>query len=178
MAIPSINTLERFQYNLNMGPGYDNYVELLKAVEFTPEELDKICHFKDEKHSRICLYDSPDLEAIATCWLPGQQTAIHNYEFNHGWVKIITGGLTLQYFGLKDGKPVKTNEIELHKDSTFYLNDTLGYHRFINTSGRDTMALFIYSDKVTHWTAYDEQQEKFTVEDTYYDLHLDKKVEP
>jgi len=177
MPIPAITTFEQFQYNLNMGPGYDSYSELLKATDFNEDELQKICHFREDRHSRICLYDSPGLEAIATCWKPGQETSIHNYDFNHGWVKILSGKLTLEYFQLKDGKPVKTNQITLNTGNTFYLNDNLGYHRFVNNSDGNSLALFIYSDKVTHWTAYDADEEKFTEVDTYYDHHLDEDVE-
>lgn len=176
MPIPEITTFDQFQYNLTMGPGYDSYSELLKATNFNEEELQRICHFKDDRHSRICLYDSPGLEAIATCWKPGQESAIHNYDFNHGWLKILSGRLSLQYFVLKNGKPEKSNEIDLHTGTTFYLNDNLGYHRFVNNGGGSALALFIYSDKVTHWTAYDPKEEKFTEVDTFYDRHLDENA--
>ena len=176
MPIPEITTIEQFHYNLNMGPGYDSYSELLKATNFSEDELKRICHFREDRHSRICLYDSPSLEALATCWKSGQKSAIHNYDFNHGWVKILSGRLSLQYFVLKDGKPEKSNEIDLHTGDTFYLNDNLGYHRFLNKSDGTALALFIYSDKVTHWTAYDVEENKFTEVETAYDHHLDEDL--
>ncbi len=173
MPFPTISTLEQLQYNLNLGSGYDGYTELMKAVSLTREELAKICRWSNSHHTRICLYDTPGMEALITCWEGEQQSTIHNYDFNNGWVKILQGQLWLEFFKVKEGRPQLDTEMQLYNGSTFHLNDTLGYHRFSNRSTQRAIALILYSDKLTHWKAYNEETEGFEVVRTHYDLNLD-----
>ena len=173
MPFPTIITLEQLQYNLSMGPGYDGYIELIKAVEFLPSELKKLCVWHPDHHARVCLYNTTGLEAILNCWEPGQKTSIHNYNFNHAWVKILQGELWLELFSTYRLPPEKSSEVCLRQNKVLYLDDNLGYHRFSNRSQERAVALVFYSDKPLEWVSFDEEKQSFEMEASYYDKDMD-----
>ena len=151
----TITTLDRLIYHLNMGPGYEGYVEMVKAIEFDPAELTEIKHW-GEDHHRVRFYDTACLEALFTFWSQGQKSVVHNYNFNHGWLKVVEGELQLEYFKINVGKRDLRTTLKLSKGDVAMLNDDLGFHRFSNIGKGKAVMLHLYSDKIEDWEVFDE----------------------
>ena len=171
MTDPKITTIEQLQEALSRKPGQSGYSSVVDQIDISPKELEPYLHWKSEGHGRISLYDSEAIEAVLTCWEPGQSSAIHNYDFNQGWVLVLQGQLYLELYHMKDGKPVEVSELALGDRGLFYLNDGMGFHRFSNSSPYRTVALFIYASKVQQWTVYNEETGGFGLEKTSYDFN-------
>lgn len=162
-TMEAIKTLKSLVYNLDLGPGYDGYISLIKAVDLPEEELDSICKWDEEKYQRIRFYDTDSLEGLVTCWEPKQKGPIHNYEFQQGWIKMLKGNLWLEYFKpgeLQEPKPYYQRLIQ--EGEVVYLNDGLGFHRFSNKSGKRAVALHFYASKLNHWHVMDEKTGEIT----------------
>ena len=129
---------------------------MVKAVELPPAELKKVCQWSKDRYQRIRIYDTDGLEALVTCWEPGQKGPIHNYEFQQGWLKILEGQLKLEYFKKPTENLKPYNSMTIKQGEVSYLNDSLGYHRFTNPGKERCVALHFYSDKIKRWHVYDE----------------------
>lgn len=151
-----ITTLERLKGVLNLGPGNEGYAGLVDAIKLSEAELEKICSWQEDRYTRIRVYDTESLEAIITCWPAGIQGPIHNYELNHGWVKVLKGELYLEYYRLFSTEVQAYGKKVLKEGVYAYLKDGLGYHRFANREDHPAIALHLYSDKITRWHKYNE----------------------
>lgn len=151
----TIKTLNQLAHNLNLGPGYGGYSELIKAVDLSEQELQKVLRFSEKDYQRLRLYDSNLVEAILTCWNPAQEGKIHNFHHSLGWFKVLQGSLVLERFSFNDdGQPQLQLSREIEQGEQGFLNDDLGFHRFINASPQKAVALFLYADKIEDWDVY------------------------
>ncbi len=164
-----ITTVAQLREALSRSPGQSGYSAVVDRVDIPLEALEPYLHWKKEDHSRVSLYDSEAIEAVLTCWEPGQGSAIHNYDFKQGWVVVIQGELYLELYHIHNKKVSEVSELSLHDRDVFYLNDGMGFHRFSNSSPRRTIALFLYAGKVDKWSVYDEDSGVFKTEIPNYD---------
>ena len=81
-----------------MGPGYGGYLDILKAIDIPESEWKSYHNWSDEKYTRNCILNCDDFELILMCWKSGQQSAIHSYNFQEGWIKVIKGELTIDTY--------------------------------------------------------------------------------
>ena len=171
----AIRTIDRLKYNLNMGPGYDGYSAMVEAIDFTDEELDKVCFWRDEGYTRIRVYDTECVEALVTCWLPGSKSPIHDYELQQGWIKVLRGTLELEYFDVSAGKPQLYGNKVIKEGQYVYLNDGMGYHRFINNGKANAIAVSLYCDKIVKWHEFNEADGTVHEVEVGCHLELDKQ---
>lgn len=164
-----IKSIERLRYNLNLGPGYGGYSELLKAVELDKEALDPFLSFSEKEYQRLRLYDTDVIEVVITCWEPGQKGMIHDFHNSLGWFKVLRGAIGIEHFNLERDKPILRFNYEYPTDAQGFLNDDLGFHRFRNLSLGRTVVMHLYADKIKHWEVYNEKLH--SVEDVEAKVH-------
>lgn len=169
MTTSKITTIAELRKSLRQPPGPHGYSALVDTIDLPVNEIAPYTQWNKDHHTRISLYDSPDIEAVLTCWEPGQSSAIHDYDFKQGWACVLQGDLYLELYHILAGRPVEFSELSLHDQNVFYLNDAMGFHRFSNNSPNRTIALFLYASKVQQWTTYDEKTGEFITEHTGYD---------
>jgi predicted metal-dependent enzyme (double-stranded beta helix superfamily) len=155
--IPKIKTVKDLARNMDLGPGYDGFIELVKSIELSDEEIRKHAVWNEEHYTRNCLYSTPSIEVLLMCWMPGQHTPVHDYSFKEGWTKILKGQLLLEYFRVDENGLVKTDEQVLKEGDIAYLRDDLGVHRFINESNENTVSLHIYAERIRKWNIFDDK---------------------
>lgn len=166
----AIKTVERLKYNLNLGPGYGGYSELLKSVQFDEEALEPYLHFNQEQYQRLRIYDTDIVEAVLTCWEPGQVGMIHDFHNSLGWFKVLRGAIGIEHFNLDNDEPILRFDYEYPSDSQGFLNDDLGFHRFKNLCTKRAVVLHFYADKIKHWEVYNERLHQ--VEDLSAKVHM------
>jgi hypothetical protein len=166
----TIKSVERLRYNLNLGPGYGGYSELLKAVDLDKNALENFVQFSQESYRRLRIYDTDVIEAVLTCWEPHQKGMIHDFHNSFGWFKVLKGSIGIEHFRLEKDKPILRFNYEYPCDGQGFLNDDLGFHRFQNLSSGRTIVLHLYADKIKHWEVYNENLN--CVEDRKAEVHV------
>lgn len=169
-----IKDLAQLKYNLSLGPGYGGYNDLLKALDFSDEELEKYVQFADERYQRIRLYDSTLIEAVLTCWQPSQKGEIHNFNGSVSWFKVLSGTVVLENFDLKGDSHKLKYKQSFKAGEQCFLDDELGFHRFVNGAGERAVILHLYSEKLLKRKVYDTETSqvclvKTTVDSTFDD---------
>ena len=173
LVMEAIKTYKELVYNLNRGPGYDGYTEMVKAIDLNPEEIRQICHWNPVKYNRNCIYDTDELEALITCWPPRHSGPIHNYNLQQGWIKVLKGMLTIEFFTIKEGKADGFGHRELKEGEIAWLNDSTGFHQFRNESINNAIAIHFYIDKIKSWEQFNAQDGKTSIVRPGYDFHLE-----
>lgn len=158
----TIRTVDELQHQLTMGPGYGGYAELMEAVELDSQALMAHSLFAPEEYQRIRLYDTSVVEAVLTCWEPGQQGQIHNFNHSVGWFKVLKGESLLEHFVISPDKAQPKKKGDLSEVYTApqmgYISDDMGYHRFSNPSSERAWVLVLYSGRIEQWQVYDADQ--------------------
>jgi hypothetical protein len=154
--IPTIKTIEELKRNINLGPGYGGYTEVLKAVHIPYAQWEPFCHYTEDHYTRNCISNCEEYELLLLCWSKDQHSPIHSYQSQESWFKVIKGELTIESFRLdKDGKSAtKTNSIIIHEGEYTYLNDNMGFHRISNTSGGETASIHLNVDRIKEWEVF------------------------
>ncbi len=166
----AITTVDRLRYDLTLGPGYGGYSELLKAVHLDEKALKDYLRFSKDQYQRLRLYDTNMVEAVLTCWEPGQVGMIHDFHNSLGWFKVLRGAMGVQHYSIEKDEPKLRFDYDYPEDSQGFLNDDLGFHRFRNLSTGRSVVLHIYADKIKHWEVYNEKLHK--IEDIEARVHV------
>lgn len=178
MVISEINTIDQLNRNLNMGPGYGGYLDILKAIKLPKEEWEPLCKWNSENYSRHCLNSCDSFELILMCWKKGQASPIHNYNFQEGWIKVLEGELEIDLFRLnKEGSKAELDEtLRIKAKEYAYLNDTMGFHRVRASGEGKTVSLHLHASKVEKWEVFNEEVGELEVVIPTYDTkHKDCK---
>lgn len=151
----TIKDLAQFKYNLSLGPGYGGYSELLKAVDFSEEELNKYCQYSHDHYQRVRLYDSNLIEAVLSCWQAKQKGDIHNFNRSVGWFRVLKGKVRLENFDLNLDVLEPRIVQDFEENQMGFLDDDLGFHRFSNMGSEKAVILHLYSEKLNERSVYD-----------------------
>lgn len=175
MTIPIIKTLQELKRNLNLGPGYGGYIDLLKALKLEEKEWKPICNYSDKNYTRNCISSCEDYELILMCWNKDQASPIHSYDFQEGWIKVLKGELTIETYQIdKASKQVEIKEkIVIVEGEYTYLNDNMGFHKVINTSKGETASLHLHIDRIDQWEVFDIENKSFITSSPKYDTVTD-----
>ncbi len=152
-----IATVEQLKQRLIKGPGHEGYSDLVEAINLSEGELQRVCKWREDRYTRIRIFETENLEGIITCWPAGTQSPIHNYELQQGWVKVLEGELHLEYYRLFSTDVQAYGKKVIKEGEYVHLKDGLGYHRFANRGNKPAIALYLYSNKITEWHKYNEE---------------------
>lgn len=171
MILSEINSLEQLYKNLNMGPGYGGYLDILKAIKLPKSEWEAHCHWKEDGYSRNCLSNCADYELLLMCWDKDHQSPIHSFVHQEGWIKVLEGKLFIDLYRIdRDSLSCELDEtIEINEKEYTYLNDNMGFHRVRNGHEGKTVSLHLNSSRVKEWEVFRNCQKKFEVVKPVYD---------
>lgn len=168
--IPSIKTVEQLLKNINLGPGYGGYMEILKALDIPLSEWSPFEKWSTSHYTRNCISSCEEYELLLMCWQPNQHSPIHNYSFQEGWIQVLEGELTIDTYSVdRDAKTAhKQNSITIKKGEFYYLNDDMGFHCVRNSSSEQTKSLHLHVDRITQWEIFDPELKKFEITHPIY----------
>jgi len=173
MTMEKIKDLVQLKYNLSLGPGYGGYNDLLKAVDFADEELEKYVQFTDESYQRIRLYDTTLIEAVLSCWQPSQEGEIHNLNGSAAWFKVLSGQVVLENYDLTGDSHKLKYKQNFKVGEQCFLDDELGFHRFKNGAEERAVILHLYSEKLVKRKVYDPNKAQFCIVKARVDNNFD-----
>ncbi len=169
--IPTIKTIEDLKHNINLGPGYGGYTEILKAVQIPFDQWSSLCNFSEERYTRNCLSCCDEYELLLMCWNKDQHSPIHSYQSQESWFKVIKGELTIESFRVdSEGQSAAiTNSIVIKEGEYTYLNDNMGFHRITNTGGGETVSLHLNVDRIKEWKVFNPEAKSINKQTPSYD---------
>lgn len=176
MALAEIKTIDQLKKNLNLGPGYGGYIELLNALDLPKEEWKNYCSWDKSTYTRNCISACEEYELILMCWEKKQSSAIHSFHFQEGWIRVLEGKLTVETYEVdRKEKTISSNEkIDISAGDSIYLNDNMGFHRVYNATEERTISLHLHIERVDEWEVFDEQSKEFThIQPKYHQLSSD-----
>ena len=98
-------------------------------------------NFSQENYMKNLVFRNKDIEAFVVCWLPGQETKIHNHSDNGCILKILQGNIDEIIYN-NNLEVLKNNN--LIKNDIQYIDNSIGIHKMINNDEK-TVSLHIYS---------------------------------
>lgn len=170
MSLAEITTIEQLNKNLNLGPGYDGYIELLKAIQLPKETWQKYCKWSTNDYTRNCLSAYEGHEVILMCWEKGQKAPIHTYDLQEGWIKVLEGELVIETFNVdRENKTAELKDtMKIVAGESTYLNDGMGFHRAYSATDK-TVSLHLHIEKIQEWEEFDPKSKTFTKFKPRYD---------
>ena len=167
MALQTITSIDQLLLDIELGTGYDGYLSLVEHIKIDKDEVDHLCSWNPDHYTRKLLFRDSSVEVILMCWEPGQQSPIHNYDFQEGWVYTVHGKVTVDhYFECHlDNKMDHFKSIDVQTGKYLYLNDYIGFHRVKNASKERAISIHIHAGPVLNWKVYDPATNSF------YNLH-------
>ncbi|MAY83248.1 MAG: hypothetical protein CMP59_03865 [Flavobacteriales bacterium] len=169
--ISEISSIEQLKHNLNMGPGYGGYIDIFKAISIPESDWSSHCKWNDEKYTRNCLTNSDEFELLLMCWQSGQHSAIHSFNFQEGWIKVLKGELTIDTFKIdRESLSCEHEESIVIKEGEYtYLNDNMGFHRVSASAKGQTVSLHLHAERVREWEVFQDCKKEFTKVKPSYD---------
>lgn len=165
MTATPIRTIAQLKKNLNMGPGYGGYLDLLKSIYIPFDEWKKHCSWKEAHYTRNCISSCDSYELLLMCWKKDQQSPIHTYDSQESWINVLEGSLTIEFFYIdREDLSYRLNEtIVLNKGDYILINDQMGFHQVKNTTNHNAVSLHLNLGKVKQWEVFDEIQQSINI---------------
>ena len=167
MALQTITSIDQLLLDIELGSGYDGYLSIIQNLNITKEQVSHLCKWNEDHYSRNVLFRGGSVEVLLMCWEPGQESLIHSYDNQEGWIYAVDGDLTIDhYFESKSEKKMEAfKSISIDKGRYLYLNDYLGFHSVKNVSNKRAISIHIHAGPVLSWKVYDPKTNAF------YNLH-------
>ena len=163
MNVP-ITTIKDLIISLNKNPKNADYCQyLIKNVHFTSEEIKKITSFKKERYTRNLIHKNSNYEIMTLCWLPNQETAIHDHNQSEGWMTVIQGEVTETSYVQTNSTDLilnKKTDIKMLPGDHSYINDQIGYHSIKCNKQSPSITLHLYSPPITWCSVFDKETKK------------------
>ena len=156
MSFVEINSTEQLLRNLNLGAGYDGYLNLLQSTNLPKSEWERFTSWKNNRYTRNCISSCSDYELLLLCWKQGQQSPIHNFSYQESWIKVIEGELTIHAYDMDREKVCAEvrETIVIKAGETTYLSDDMGFHKVLNSSKGNTVSLHLNMEAVKEWEVF------------------------
>jgi cysteine dioxygenase len=132
------------------------YVEILKAINLPKSEWEVYSSWKENRYTRNCISSCDDYELLLLCWQKEHESPIHNYDFQEGWIKVLSGELIIESYAVdRDERcATKKDKLVLKEGETTYLNDSMGFHKVSNASDGNTVSLHLNIGPVKKWEVF------------------------
>lgn len=156
MATQEIKDLDSLIKTLEYGTGYGGFGNLLQNIKLIPQHYEHLLSFDPTHYTRQLLHRNDSVEALLMCWLPGQESAIHNYDDQEGWILVLEGELEVDNYmkSSVDENMEKYRTNMLKKGDWIYVNDYIGYHGVANRSDKNAVSLHIHAGPVLEWNIF------------------------
>lgn len=171
MTDHKITSIKSLLNELEKGTGQDGYLGMMHKLQIPKQEVLPYCTWNNKHYTRNLLERNNDFELILMCWEPGQESLIHSYSDQEGWMFVIEGELTVNhYFKSSRGEKMQYyKEVQLRSGKFLYVNDYLGFHSATNSYQHRTISLHLHAGPVEKWKVYDPETNGFFIGKTRID---------
>lgn len=138
----------------------DQLVKHMQALELSLEDVEHCLRFDPERYSRNLLSAGPAYQALILCWLPGQESVIHDHVGSSCGVMVLQGTCTEVFFERRaDGSLSPRAPQDLPPGAICGAQDD-NIHKICNHSAdTNLVTLHIYSPPLSLMNTYNEAGE-------------------
>ena len=143
----------------------DGWVEELQTQAVDLEDLLPFVFFREDSYGRTLVHRKKNYEILVVSWLPNQKTAIHDHSGQRCWMWVSSGKLTFRNYHRVDSKKETPRlagpEQVFSAGESTYIDDSMGFHEILNTSGKPAISLHLYAKPISKCQAYNPEKKKF-----------------
>jgi cysteine dioxygenase len=110
---------------------------------YNSNDWKKYVNYYKETYMKNLIYKDKNIEMLLLCWLPGQQSKIHNHPKNGCLMKILQGNIKEITYDQYNGKILTKNLCPTNYVG--YIDDSKCVHKMINNTENKCVTLHIYS---------------------------------
>jgi cysteine dioxygenase len=138
----------------------DELVKHMQQLELNADEYEHCVRFDPEHYTRNLLSQGPAYQALILCWLPGQESVIHDHVGSSCGVKVLSGTCTEVFFERREDRSLRARQPkDLHEGQICGAQDD-NIHKICNfDQQRSLLTLHIYSPPLTIMNTYNEDGE-------------------
>ena len=100
--------LQRMSEGLITKDMLSNY---LAHYTLATDDLERLKHWSDEKHTRNKIFRNDAIEAMVICWNIGNRTPLHTHNGQLGWMSMLEGKLLVENFRLRECNRPENQEV-------------------------------------------------------------------
>jgi|TARA_B100000315_G_scaffold224124_1_gene229409 cysteine dioxygenase len=180
--IPSIKSIQSLLSYLNKNKAdADYYHKILENLSLNITDLEPFTFYKQERYTRNLIHQTKHCELMTLCWLPGQETAIHDHNQAEGWMITVQGEVTETTYPTTTSEQVNLMPIKSTTLSTgelSYINDNLAYHSIKCNNNSPSITLHLYAPPIDWCYVFDNKtktkKKRKLVFDTINGKHISK----
>jgi len=169
--------------DLRKDPTGPNVKNLLEEYTKKFEDWKDYVNFNEIKYCRNLINVNDTLELIVLCWLPNQESPIHNHAGQRCWAAVLDGTIEETHFLFKDTMKT-TGEgclVESHKHSfpaktVSFISDDIALHVLRPINNQQGITLHLYSKPISQCNIYDCSSGKITQRKMGY-YSVNKKIQ-
>ena len=131
------------------------FEEHLKVHNIDYKTLIPFASWSNEKYTRICLRKNDACELILLCWMPGQETAVHDHNNQYCQIYFLKGEFEERIFSKDNLEECEISKNVKAGDFTD-MNHTHKMHKLKNVSHDVAMTLHYYTNPIENCNVYNE----------------------
>lgn len=166
----TLKSVEDLIQALNQRQANESYLDIMKRMDIGLREWERFYTWTEDHYTRNCLAKTEDYELLLICYEAGQQTPIHDFNVQDGWIHTLQGELREQRFRFipNTQKLEQVSSIKLGPNDYSYLSGKSGIHRYINTADCRAVSLNLYAKPIEKWTEYDASNSQASNQEVGY----------
>jgi cysteine dioxygenase len=138
---------------------HEQLMELTQRLTISPELIESRTQFAPGTYTRNLVCRSADFELLVLCWMPGQESTIHDHAGALNAIRVHRGQLTSRAFVPAADRPAGGGPVELLAEEDVRRGgwtgvDRGGIHQLVNTTGEELVTVHVYAPPLTELTVY------------------------
>lgn len=154
---------------------------ILSRFEFSQGDWQQyaVCDRQHRYTRNLLATDEHYFSLSLICWHEGVDSPIHSHPSDGCWMQVTRGSVVERRFvpNTATGELEQTQERIYEPGTTFFINDSQGYHQ-VESLGGDACTLHLYSPPLQHAVAWQNGENLSTGRSSDIGHHYDHGVEP
>jgi len=165
----------------SLGP---NIRDLLAKYVANHDDWKEYVNFNEHKYCRNLVWSNDLLELIVLCWLPHQQSPVHNHAGQHCWAACLQGTIQETHFLFQntqsvfgEGPLVENGTQVFNAGEVSYISDDIALHVLQPINNQSGITLHLYSKPIPECNIYCRQYGTITKRKMGF-YTINKKLQP
>jgi len=182
-APPQDLTLDAFIVEMSREPAsrlaHARLMDLASGLRLSDELIAGRTRFAGEAYARNLVCRTPFFELLVLCWLPGQESTIHDHAGALNAIRVHSGALTSRVFTVVPGAAPGAGPVQQVAEDLVRPGDGLvgvdrnGIHQLANASSDDLVTIHVYAPALMELTVYSTESAEVERRPLRYTLEED-----
>jgi cysteine dioxygenase len=128
--------------------------EKLRELDLDFEQVEELALFSDETYRRNLLREGPAYQALILCWLPGQESPLHDHLGSSCGMRVIRGVCSEEFYDRADDGSLEQIFAREHAQGCVCGAQDENIHVIANRQGEPLVTLHVYSPPLRRMNTY------------------------